>query len=68
MGAVRRALTGLGSLLAATLTALTHDNLASEQGEAIGPNLPPLVSATKARKRLFSSHALRGRVQRAIYG
>jgi len=67
VGAVRRALTGLGSLLPTTLTALTHDNLASEHGEAIRPNLPPLVSATKAGKRLFSRHALGGRIQRAIY-
>ena len=62
-----RALSRLGSLLPATLTALTHDNFASEQGETIRPNLPPLVSATKAGKRLFSCHALGGRIQRAIY-
>ena len=66
-GASNRALSRLGSLLPATLTALTHDNFASEQGETIRPNLPPLVSATKAGKRLFSCHALGGRIQRAIY-
>ena len=64
----RPALTRLGSLFPATLTALTHNNFASEQGEAIRPNLPPLVSATKTGKRLFFCHALGARIQRAIYG
>ncbi len=62
-----RVLTRLSTRFAATLTALTRDNFASEQGEAIRPNLPPLVSATKAGKRFFSCHSLGGRVQRAIY-
>ena len=65
--ASNRVLTRLGTRFAATLTALTRDNFASEQGEAIRPNLPPLVSATKAGKRFFSCHSLGGRVQRAIY-
>ena len=64
----RSALTRLGSLFPATLTALTHNNFASEQGKAIRSNLPPLVSTTKTGKRLFFCHALGARIQRAIYG
>ena len=63
-----RVLTRLSTRFAATLTALTRDNFASEQGEAIRPKRPPLVAAAKAGKRLFPYHALGRHIKRAIYG